>query len=71
MNKRKYFFQQRDKLAFEMGLLILGYADYCADFENRKVPVPEKERLAFKGEYEKCLNRYIDLCKELKPHAIS
>lgn len=64
LKKKLHWFKERDKLATEMGLLVLGYADLCAPYDQKGEVVPPVYVQRFKEHYEGILRRYADLVKE-------
>lgn len=60
---RKQFCKERDRIAFELGMLCLGYYDFGIRFESKGEAIPYKDSLDFRKQYDSVINRYAGLLK--------
>ena len=60
---RKAFFKERDRIAFTIGLLVLGYADFSAKLESNGKKPSKKDHDDFQEKVNHEIGVYASLCK--------
>lgn len=60
---KKEYFKARDKLALELGLLILGFTDFTGRITAQGKKVSDYDNKDFKERCDNVMSRYADLVK--------